>query len=53
MQKGVVSKGEYKKTLRDYEESIKLTTSVQRDIAKRILGKHIKYGPGGVKTMDL
>ena len=48
-----MSKGEYKKTVRDYEESIKLTKSVQRDIAKRILGKHIKFGPGGVNTMDL
>ena len=53
VEKGVVSKGEYKKTVRDYEESIKLTKSVQRDIAKHILGKNIKFGPGGVNRMDL
>mmetsp|Transcript_24119 Transcript_24119/g.34495 ORF Transcript_24119/g.34495 Transcript_24119/m.34495 type:complete len:190 (+) Transcript_24119:778-1347(+) len=51
LQKGVVSEGEYKKTLRDYEESIKLTKSLQRVVGKHILGKHIKFGPGGVNTL--
>ena len=26
---------------------------VNSDIAKRIMGKNIKFGPGGVNTMDL
>ena len=53
VQKGVFSNGEYKKTLRHYEESITQTKrSVQRDVAN-ILCKHIKYGPRGVNTMDL
>ena len=24
-----------------------------RDIAKRLMGKNIKFGPGGMNTMDL
>ncbi len=50
VQKGAVSKREYSKTLRDYEESIKLTKSVQREMAKKFLGKHMVSGPGGVNT---
>ena len=48
VKKGAVSKDEHSKTLRNYRDSVEVTKTVQRDIAKNILGKQMKVGPGGV-----